>query len=363
MPTTIRGSRIIEKRAPAESARCRALGHWQETMNILGIETSCDETAAAVVADGSRVLSSVVATQVAVHHHYGGVVPELASRQHIEAIVPVVSEALERAGLRPDGLDAVAATQGPGLVGALLVGFSFAKAYAFARSLPCVGVNHLNGHINSVFLTAGAPAFPFVALLASGGHTAIYYVESHTRMKPMGQTRDDAAGEAFDKVAKMLGLGYPGGRVISELARRGNPAAIVFPRAYLDKSGFDFSFSGLKTAVMRHIQTHAETLAQDMPDIAAAFQEAVVEVLSFKLLSAARHSDCTRLALVGGVAANRRLREKVSGMAAENNLTLHLPPVEYCGDNAAMVAAAGYHEFTAGRRAALDADVYSRTGI
>ncbi len=332
-------------------------------MNILAIETSCDETAAAVVANGRRVLSSVVASQVDVHHRYGGVVPELASRKHIEAIVPVVREALEHSGIGPDKLDAVAATRGPGLVGALLVGFSFAKAYAYGRQLPFVGVNHLAGHINAVFLTDDPPVFPFVALLVSGGHTALYRVSSHTRMQLMGQTRDDAAGEAFDKVAKMMGLGYPGGHVIGEMAARGNPDAIAFPRSYLDRKGFDFSFSGLKTAVRRYLQLHADTFRDHMDDIAAGFQESVVDVLSFKLMQAARHTGCPRVVLAGGVAANRRLRERVTAEAAQQGLEVHLTPVSLCGDNAAMIAAAAFHELRAGTDTPLGADVFSRARL
>jgi len=332
-------------------------------MNVLAIETSCDETAAAVVADGRRVLSSVVATQIEVHHRYGGVVPELASRKHMEAIVPVVDEALARSGLEADQLDAVAATCGPGLVGALLVGFSFAKAYAYARQLPFVGVNHLAGHIDAVFLTDDSPEFPFVALLASGGHTAIYRVRSHTRMELMGQTRDDAAGEAFDKVAKMMGLGYPGGRIIGKMASRGDPAAIFFPRSYLDKKGFDFSFSGLKTAVRRYLQVHADTFRDNMDNIAAGFQEAVVDVLSFKIIQAARYSRCRHLVLAGGVAANQRLRERVVAEATVSGLEVHLPPVALCGDNAAMIAAAGFHELRAGTTTSLGADVFSRARL
>ncbi len=332
-------------------------------MNILAVETSCDETAAAVVADGRRILSSVVASQVDVHHRYGGVVPELASRKHIEAIVPVVDEALDRSGVGPEGLDAVAATRGPGLVGALLVGFSFAKAYAYGRGLPFVGVNHLAGHINAVFLTEDPPAFPFVALLASGGHTALYHVTSHTRMRLMGQTRDDAAGEAFDKVAKMMGLGYPGGCVIGELAERGDPQVVSFPRSYLDKKGFDFSFSGLKTAVRRYLQLHADTFRDHMDDIAAGFQEAVVDVLSFKLMQAARQTGCPRVVLSGGVAANRRLRERVVAEAAREGFEAYLPPVSLCGDNAAMIGAAAFHELHRGTLSALDADVYSRARL
>jgi len=265
-------------------------------MIILGVETSCDETAASVVADGATILSSVVSSQIAVHRPYGGVVPELASRKHIEVIVPVVQESITRADIDITRIDAIAATRGPGLVGALLVGFSFARAYAYALGVPWVGVNHLEGHVNSVFLEPTPPPFPYVALLASGGHTSIYHVTGHTSMELMGGTRDDAAGEAFDKVSKMLGLGYPGGGVISRLAVSGDPEKIVFPRSFLDKTGFDFSFSGIKTAVRRYIQTHADRYEERMPDIAAGFQEAVVDVLSYKIVNAAKHKGCRHMA-------------------------------------------------------------------
>lgn len=329
-------------------------------MIILGIESSCDDTAAAVVRDGAEILSSVVSSQIAVHNPYGGVVPELASRKHIEAIVLVVREALERAGINQDDLDAVAATQGPGLVGSLLVGFSFAKAFAFTRGLPWVGVNHLEGHINSVFLSADPPLFPFVALLASGGHTALYHVSAHCEMELMGQTRDDAAGEAFDKVAKMLGLGYPGGVVIDKMAPTGDATKIAFPRAYLNKAAFDFSFSGIKTAVRRYLQINQATYEREIADIVAGFQEAVVEVLAYKLVAAAKNKGCGHIALVGGVAANTRLRAQTKSAADKAGLSVHIPAIELCGDNAAMIAAAGYHRLLRQESASLSDDVFSR---
>lgn len=332
-------------------------------MIVLGIETSCDETAAAVVADGCRILSSVVSSQVAVHRPFGGVVPELASRKHIEAIVPVVRQALSEGGISQAELEAVAVTQGPGLIGSLLVGFSFAKAFAMVRGLPWIGVSHLEGHINSVFLEPDPPAFPFTTLLASGGHTSIYHVTSHTQFDLMGQTRDDAAGEAFDKVAKMLDLGYPGGGIISKLAQEGDPTQIPFPRSYLDRSSFDFSFSGLKTAVGRYIRDHSRDLAERIPDIAAGFQEAVVDVLAYKVIEAAVCEKCNRIALVGGVAANGRLREKVTGDARKKGISVYLPGHDLCGDNAAMIAAAGYHHLANGARSDFDDDVYSRQAI
>ncbi|MEN8807532.1 MAG: tRNA (adenosine(37)-N6)-threonylcarbamoyltransferase complex transferase subunit TsaD [Desulfobacterales bacterium] len=332
-------------------------------MIVLGIETSCDETAAAVVADGRRILSSVVSSQVAVHRPFGGVVPELASRKHIEAIVPVVRQALSEGGISQAGLEAVAVTQGPGLIGSLLVGFSFAKAFAMVRGLPWIGVSHLEGHINSVFLETGPPVFPFTALLASGGHTSIYHVTAHTQFDLMGQTRDDAAGEAFDKVAKMLGLGYPGGGIISKLAQEGDPTRIPFPRSYLDRSGYDFSFSGLKTAVGRYVRDHSRDLAARIPDIAAGFQEAVVDVLADKVIEAAIYKNCSRIALVGGVAANGRLREKVTVDARKKGISVYLPGHDLCGDNAAMIAAAGYHHLANGARSDFDDDVYSRQAL
>jgi N6-L-threonylcarbamoyladenine synthase len=329
-------------------------------MYLLGIETSCDETAAAIVRDGREVLSSVVHSQVDVHHVYGGVVPELASRKHIEAIVPVVEAAFTRAGLAPQAIEAVAATRGPGLVGALLVGFSWAKAYAYARRLRFIGVNHLEAHVNSVFLEAEAPRFPFVALLVSGGHTGLYHVTDHTRMELLGQTRDDAAGEAFDKVAKMLDLGYPGGEVIDRLAREGNPERVKFPRPFVDKAPFDFSFSGLKTAVKRYLTEHPAAAVERRADVVAGFQEAVVDVLCDKAVRAAAERNCRRVALVGGVAANSRLRQRLRRDGRRAGLEVFVPSVELCGDNAAMVAAIGYHCLGQGMSTGLHDDVFSR---
>ncbi|MCG6909948.1 MAG: tRNA (adenosine(37)-N6)-threonylcarbamoyltransferase complex transferase subunit TsaD [Deltaproteobacteria bacterium] len=329
-------------------------------MLILGIETSCDETAAAVVQNGHLIRSSIVASQIDVHHPYGGVVPELASRKHIEAIVPVVKEALDAAGVGAGDIQGVAATRGPGLVGSLLVGFSFAKAFAFAMGLPWIGVDHLEGHINSVFLGPEPPPFPFVALLVSGGHTAIYHVTAHTDPQLLGQTRDDAVGEAFDKVSKMLGLGYPGGRIVGEMAAQGNPSHVVLKRPYLDKEAYDFSFSGIKTGVNRIIQARGPLDQHLIRDIAAGFQEAVVDVLSYKLLNAARRKGCDHMAIVGGVAANDRLRERVVEEAARKGLAVHIPPPDLCGDNAAMIAAVGYHYLRRGETSDLDCDVYSR---
>ena len=328
-------------------------------MIILGIETSCDETAASLVSEGKKILSSVVSSQIEVHHPYGGVVPELASRKHIEAIDYVVNDAVRQSGLSLQRIDAVAVTQGPGLVGSLLVGFCFAKGFAYALDRPWIGINHLEGHINSVFLTDDPPPFPFVALLVSGGHTSIYHVKSHTKSKIMGQTRDDAAGEAFDKVSKMLGLGYPGGTIIDRLAKKGNSQSIRFPRSYLDKSKFDFSFSGIKTSVSRYIQTH-DIYQEQIPDIVASFQEAAVDVLTYKIINAARETGCSHIALVGGVAANSRLRARLTQDASAEGFHVHIPPLELCGDNAAMIAATGYHYLIKGITSDINQDVYSR---
>lgn len=330
-------------------------------MIVLGIESSCDETAAAVVADGRRIRSSVVASQVDTHHIYGGVVPELASRMHLEAIVPVVEKALLEANITAPEIDTIAVTRGPGLVGALLVGFSFAKAYAHTLKKPWVGINHLEAHLHSVFLDNPAPpTFPFVALLASGGHTNLYHVTGHLKAELLGQTRDDAAGEAYDKVAKLLGLGYPGGGIIDQLAAKGDPKAIKFPRPYLDKSGFDFSFSGLKSAVLRHVEKNPDPSPQQITDIAAGFQEAVADVLTHKLLHAAKTYNCREIALVGGVAANQRLKQRLTDAANQAGLQLHIPPLSLCGDNAAMIAGLGYYYCRAGHYGDLASDVYSR---
>lgn len=332
-------------------------------MNVLGIESSCDETAAAIVVDGKKVLSSVVSSQISVHKKYGGVVPELASRKHIEAIVPVVDEAVNTSGIGMDAIDAVAVTKGPGLIGSLLVGFSFAKSFSYARNIPFLGVNHLEGHITSVFLEDDPPGFPFVALLVSGGHTSIYYVKSHIDFQLMGQTRDDAVGEAYDKVAKMLGLGYPGGCVIDRLAKEGTTGNVTFPKPFLDKTSYDFSFSGLKTAVNRYIKAHPDTYEKQMRDIVIGFQESVVEVLSYKIIRSAKQKRCRSVAVVGGVAANSRLREKIGKAAKKEGLSVHIPSIEYCGDNAAMISAIGYHYLKQGIFSNMDEDVFSRSWV
>jgi len=313
-------------------------------MKVLGIETSCDETAVAVKEE-SRILASVVASQDEVHAPFGGVVPELAGRRHLELILPTLRAALDRAGISPDQLDAIAVTSGPGLVVCLLVGLSLARALAYAFRLPLVGVNHLEGHLMAILAEKEIP-FPFVGLVVSGGHTSLYIVEGWGRYRLLGQTLDDAAGEAFDKVAKLLGLPYPGGREIDALARTGDPAAVAFPRSLL-KDGFNFSFSGLKTAVLRHLE-HVRDLDSVRADIAASFQEAVVEVLAAKALKAAREFRLPHLVVAGGVAANSRLREKMLAAGQKAGLAVHFPSLGLCTDNAAMIAHAGLERLRRG---------------
>lgn len=333
-------------------------------MLLLAIESSCDETAAAVLLDGTRLLSSVVDSQILVHRPYGGVVPELASRRHIETIFPVVNDALIQADIRLDQLDAIAATQGPGLVGSLLIGMSFAKALAYVAQLPCIGVDHMAGHLLSIFLGENHPVFPYVALAASGGHSSLYLVNDPLSYKLLGQTRDDAAGEAFDKVAKLLGLGYPGGPIIAATAVGGNPEALSFPRAWLGPESLDFSFSGLKTAVVNYVNGAKQKKEElHIADICASFQEAIAEVLVEKTLTAARRHGITQIVLAGGVAANERLRERMHTRGQQENFAVFLPPKEYCTDNAAMIAVAGYHLFQNRKlpTSTFDMDVYSRS--
>ena len=331
-------------------------------MLILGIESSCDETAAAVLRDGNTLLSNVINSQVAVHSPYGGVVPELASRKHLENIYPVVEAALNQAGITLNDLDGLAVTQGPGLVGSLLVGLSFAKAISAVKSIPYVGVDHIVGHLLSPFLEKEQPEFPYIALVASGGHSSIFLVHDHTSLQLLGRTRDDAAGEAFDKVGKMLGLEYPGGPVISRLAEGGNPAAIPFPRAWLAPDSLDFSFSGLKTAVANYIpQRRQKNEPFNVPDVCASFQEAVVEVLCEKVLNAAQMHQIANVALAGGVAANARLRTSLQNLAAQRGIRIFMPSLELCTDNAAMIALAGFYHFSAQATTSFDTDAYSRS--
>jgi N6-L-threonylcarbamoyladenine synthase len=331
-------------------------------MLILGIETSCDETAAAVVADGRTVLSSVVATQFELHAQYGGVVPELAARRHLENILPVIQGALDQAGVTLQDLDGLAVTQGPGLIGALVIGMAAAKALAFTLQKPLVGVHHLQAHILAAFLTATPPEFPFVALVVSGGHTNLYRVDDFKEMTLLGRSRDDAAGEAFDKVAKLMALGYPGGVQIEALAAAGNPEAYRLPRPRIQAEPLTFSFSGLKTAVWHQLKQHPEILtdAGASHDLAAGFQAAVVDSLTSRAWLALTQEGCSRLVVCGGVAANGRLRQILQEHARSAGLELFLPSPALCTDNAAMVAALGYRRLMAGERLDLNGDVFSR---
>lgn len=331
---------------------------------ILAIETSCDETAAAVLKDGSKVLSSVVGFQWDIHRQYGGVVPELACRRHIEIIDPLTGEALKKAGISLKDLDAIAVTSGPGLIGALLVGVSFAKALSYSLNIPLIPVNHLEGHLWAISLEKRVSR-PFIALVVSGGHTNLYLVEEMGKYKLLGSTLDDAAGEAFDKVAKILGLGFPGGPAIELYGLKGKSDAVAFPRALSKKKGFDFSFSGMKTAVLSyvrgmykvaHVDDIPEALAgneQFKADIAASFQQAVVDVLVSRTIGAARQSGINRIVISGGVACNKLLRERMTTDAGREGIKVYIPSPQYCTDNAAMIAWVGYRYFKKGMFADL----------
>ncbi len=322
-------------------------------MIVLGLETSCDETAAAVTVDDVRALSDVVSTQVDIHRRWGGVVPELASRNHVVQVLPVVHEALSRAGKTLADVELVSVTSGPGLIGALLVGVQVAKALSMARDIPLVGVNHLEGHLLAVRLTPARPEPPFMALVVSGGHTSLYDVPELGRYERVGSTRDDAAGEAYDKVAKILGLPYPGGLPVDQLAQGGNRAAIRFPRALPQEDVSDWSFSGLKTAVLNEVKRTGVPTGQGLADLCASFQEAVADSLTKKALHAVRRRGRRALVICGGVAANSRLRSLAAERAAERGVTLHLPPPRLCTDNGAMIAAAGYQAYRRGVRSSL----------
>ena len=338
---------------------------------ILGVESSCDETAAAVVENGRVVLSNVVASQAEMHAKYGGVFPEVASRQHIRTVYTVVEEALSQAHLSLNDIDAIAATQGPGLPGSLVVGLNMAKGLALGSGKPLVGIHHLEGHLYSGWLDETAngnppksePAFPILALLVSGGHSELVLMKDHLTYERLGGTLDDAAGEAFDKVARMLDLGYPGGPKIQQAAVGGNPNAFKFPRAWLDDT-WNFSFSGLKTAVLHQIRKlreqlgdgpNDETVALPVSDLAASFQMAVVDVLVTKARYAAQEYKAKELLVAGGVSANKLLREMIS---KDTDGIVHVPPLKYCTDNAAMIAAAGYYRFVNGYTTGLDIDAY-----
>ena len=322
---------------------------------ILAIESSCDETAAAVVKNGREVLSNVINTQIAIHTEYGGVVPEIASRKHIENINPVIRKALEDAGVTLDDIDAIGVTYGPGLVGALLVGVAEAKAIAFAKNKPLVGVHHIEGHISANYVENKELEPPFVALVVSGGHTHLVKVNDYGEYEIVGRTRDDAAGEAFDKVARAIGLGYPGGPKIDKLAKKGDSDAIEFPRAHVDDAPYDFSFSGIKSAVLNYINSaNMQGKEINRADVAASFQKAVVDALVSRAVRLAKECGMDKLAIAGGVASNSALRAAIQEECTKNNIRFYSPSPILCTDNAAMIGAAAYYEYIKGVRHGYD---------
>lgn len=333
-------------------------------MKILAIESSCDETAAAVVEDGRRVLSNAVYTQIDIHKIYGGVVPEIASRKHTEKITAVVEQALRDADLSANGLDAVAVTYAPGLIGALLTGVSYAKAYAYSLNIPLIPVHHLRGHVAANYLTHTDLQPPFLALIVSGGHSHIVHVKSYTDYEIIGRTHDDAAGEAFDKVARILGIGYPGGREIERLAKNGNPQFLQLPHSVFSDNPYDFSFSGLKTNVINHVHKLEQNgQTPNKADVAASFCHTITSTLCDHFIKAALDIDIKTLVLAGGVSANSMLREKVMIEAEKHNLQLYLPELKYCGDNAAMIASQAFYEHKKGAVAPLDLNAYATMSI
>ncbi len=333
-------------------------------MILLGIESSCDETAAALVEDGRTILSSVIASQVEEHKIYGGVVPEIASRRHSEAIVGVVQEALSQAGKSLADLDSIAVTYAPGLIGALLVGVNFAKGLALSTGLPLIPVHHLRGHIASNYLSSPGLEPPFLCLVVSGGHSHIVQVEDYTKLKILGRTRDDAAGEAFDKAARAMGIPYPGGVEMDRIAEEGNPAAYKLPHPHVEGAPLDFSFSGLKTAVL-NLLNNARQKGEEIsvPDLCASYRRAVVSCLTENFFQAAEMTGAKTLAAAGGVSANRLLRRELERLAGERGLPLYLPDKSLCGDNAAMIASQGYYEFLAGNTAGMDLNACAQRTI
>jgi N6-L-threonylcarbamoyladenine synthase len=327
----------------------------KENKLILAIETSCDETAAAVVANGREVLSNVISSQIELHKLYGGVVPEIASRKHIEKINQVINEALSEASVTLEDIDAIGVTYGPGLVGALLVGVAEAKAISFAKNIDLVGVHHISGHISANYIEHPDLEPPFMCLVVSGGHTHLIKVKGYGEYEVIGRTRDDAAGEAFDKVARAIGLGYPGGPKIDKLSKEGNPDAIKFPRAHIDENEYDFSFSGVKSAVLNYINScQMKGIEINKADIAASFQKAVVEVLVNNAVHAAKQFNMDKLAIAGGVASNATLRDALKKACEENDLKFYYPSPIYCTDNAAMIGVAAYYEYEKGVRHGLE---------
>lgn len=325
----------------------------------LAIESSCDETSVAVMADGRRVMSNIISSQIDIHTAFGGVVPEIASRHHLQNMNTVVDQALTEAGVTLDDIDLIGVTCGPGLVGALLMGVATAKAIAFAKNIPLVGVNHMHGHISANFIEHEELEPPFMSLIVSGGHTNIVEMSDYGVCRVLGGTRDDAVGEAYDKVARVIGLGYPGGPKIDRIAKEGNPEAIQFKRVYLEKGSKDFSFSGLKTAVLNYLNTERQAGREiSVPDVAASFQEAVIEVIVHKTMEAVTEMKQDKLVLAGGVAANSRLREALSASCDEKGVKLYVPSPVLCTDNAAMIGCAAYYKYKAQGADGLDLDAY-----
>ena len=331
-------------------------------MIVLGIETSCDDTSLALFASGRGIIANLTASQL-VHEAYGGVVPEIASRQHMRALLPLYDALLAKAGVTGDDLGGIGVSNGPGLVGSLLVGVGFAKSLALGLGKPVVGVHHIEAHVISNELSGEPLQCPAIVLIVSGGHTALYRVEKVGRYELIGNTRDDAAGEAFDKIAKLLGLGFPGGPVVQRVAETGNAKAISFPRAMLDRGGFDFSFSGLKTAVRQHVDTHAPLSGQQVADIAASAQAAIVDVLVERTVTCARANEVKHVYIAGGVAANGPLRTALRAACETAGIAYHAPLLEYCTDNGAMVARTAEHLLASGRNDGLDLDVFTRGPI
>jgi N6-L-threonylcarbamoyladenine synthase len=331
---------------------------------IMGVETSCDETAVAIVEDGKKIISNIIASQIKVHQKYGGVVPEIASRKHMECIIPVIDKALSESGKKLSDLSGIAVTYGPGLIGSLLVGLSVAKAIAYAQNIPLIGVNHLEAHIYANFLEHKGIKTPLICLIVSGGHTSLVYIKDFRKYKLLGQTKDDAAGEVFDKIAKVLDLDYPGGPIVEQLAKEGNSSLIKFPRPLLNDGSYDFSFSGLKTAVIYYIKELKEkNKIIPVKDILSSFQQAVVDVLVEKTLRAALEFKTKQIILAGGVAANNSLRRKIKEKASLLNIKVFYPSLSLCTDNAAMVASAGYYKLKENKKSSLDLDVVSRLSL
>lgn len=326
----------------------------------MAFESSCDETSVAVVADGREVLSNVISSQIDIFKNYGGVVPEIAARHHLENINQVVDEALEKAEVSLKDIDLIGVTYGPGLVGALLIGVATAKAIAYAADIPIIGVHHIMGHVSANFIEQKELEPPFTALIVSGGHTNLAKMESYTQCQVLGGTRDDAVGEAYDKVARVLGLGYPGGPKVDRIAKEGNPEAVHFKRVLLGKDSYDFSFSGLKTAVLNYVNTEKQAGREiNRADVAASFQQAVIDVIAEKTIAATKEMGYGKLALAGGVASNSKLRATLEKACEENNIEIYIPSPILCTDNAAMIGCAAYYKYMAGERGDIDMDAYA----